>query len=137
MRLRKSITIITFLSLLLLIGCSKQQPTPTPPQTPQNSTQTPPVTTPPVTTPPTGTAPVQTQVGGAALFVANCVGCHGALAIGIADKGPALNTDEWKNNSPKVQDIIKKGQGTMPGFSGKLSDTQVKDIGDYVASLKK
>ena len=128
------IAFITFLSLLLLIGCSKQQPAPTSPQTPQNSVQTPPVTNPPTTPQPT-TGEIPTQVGSATLYATNCAGCHGAL--GVTGKAPALNTDEWKNNSPKVQDIIKKGQDTMPAFAGKLSDTQIKDIGDYVASLKK
>ena len=132
MSLRKSIAVITFLCLLLPIGCSKQQPTPAPPQTLQNTAQTPPATNPPVTTPPTGTT-TPTQVSGASLFTTNCAGCHGA--IGVGGKAPALNTDEWKNNSTKVQDITTKGKGGMPAFTGKLSDSQIKAIGDYVASL--
>lgn len=134
MSLQKSIAVITFLCLILMIGCSKQQPAPPSSQTPQNSVQTPPVTNPP-TTPQSTTGGTPTQVGGAALYATNCAGCHGAL--GVSGKAPALNTDEWKNKSSKVQDITKKGQGSMPAFVGKLSDTQIKDIGDYVASLKK
>jgi len=126
MNLRKSIAVIPFLCLLLLVGCSKQQPTP--------SVSTPPTTqTPPATNPPAGTT---TQAGGAALYTTNCAGCHGLIGAG-GSAGPAINTDEWKNNSSKVQAIITKGKGTMPAYSGKLTDAQIKDIGDYVASLKK
>ncbi|MDR3586159.1 MAG: cytochrome c [Desulfosporosinus sp.] len=134
---RKSIAVIPFLCLLLLVGCSKQQPTPAVPSTPSAppTSQTP-TQTPPTTNPPAGTAPTATQVGGAALYTTNCVGCHGINGAG-GSAGPAINTDEWKNNSSKVQAIIKKGQGKMPAFAGNLTDTQIKDIGDYVASLKK
>lgn len=130
MSLRKPIAVITFLSFLLLIGCGKQQPAPVTPQAPQNSSQTP-----PTTNPPTETAPTTTEISGTALFATNCAGCHGANGAG--GSAPALNTDEWKNNSSKVQDITKKGKGSMPAFSDKLNDTQIKAIGDYVASLKK
>ncbi|TGE31065.1 cytochrome c [Desulfosporosinus sp. Sb-LF] len=137
MSLRKSITVITFLSLLLLIGCSKNQPAPSPPQTPQVTTQTAPTTNPPAATTPTTNPPVTTtQVSDAALYTTNCAGCHGVTGAG-GSAGPAINTDEWKNNSSKVQAIILKGQGKMPAFAGKLTDTQIKAIGDFVASLKK
>jgi len=130
MNLRKSMAVIPCLCLLLLVGCSKQQPTP-------SVLSTPPTTqTPPATNPPASTAPTTTQVGGAALYTTNCVGCHGLTGAG-GSAGPAINTDEWKNNSSKVQAIITKGKGTMPAYSGKLTDAQIKDIGDYVASLKK
>ncbi|WP_407310124.1 c-type cytochrome [Desulfosporosinus sp. SB140] len=121
MRLQKSIIVISFLSLLLLIGCSKQQPAPS--------------TTPPTTNTPAGTSPTTTQVDGAALYATNCAGCHGITGAG-GSAGPAINTNEWKNNSSKVQAIISKGQGKMPAFAGKLNDTQIKAIGDFVASLK-
>jgi len=124
--------VILFLCLLTLLGCSKQQPTPTVPPAPSTSPNT---QTPSTINPPAGAAPT-TQVGGAALYTTNCVGCHGVNGVG-GSAGPAINTDEWKNNSPKVQAIIKNGQGKMPAFAGKLTDTQIKDIGDYVASLKK
>jgi len=116
MSLRKSIAVITFLSLLSLTGCSKQQPTPTP----QNSAQTP---------------PTPTQVSGAALYTTNCAGCHGVNGTG--GSAPALNTNEWKDNSSKVQEITNKGKGEMPAYSDKLNATQIKTIGDYVASLNK
>jgi len=114
-------TITICLCFLLLAGCSKQQPTPVVPPTP--------------TTPPANTAPI-TQVGGAALYTTNCAGCHGVTGAG-GSAGPAINTDEWKNNSSKIQAITKNGQNKMPAFAGKLTDGQIKDIGDYVASLKK
>ena len=137
MSLRKSIPVVTILCLLLLVGCSKQQPTPSVPSTPATPSNTQaPTQTPPATNPPASTAPITTQVGGVALYTTNCAGCHGVIGAG-SSAGPAINTDEWKNNSSKVQAIIAKGQGKMPAFAGKLTVTQIKDIGDYVASLKK
>lgn len=123
-----AIVLITFLCLALLLGCNKQQPT-----TPNTQT---PVQTPPTTNPPANTAPITTQVGGAALYTTYCAGCHGVTGGG-GSAGPAINNDEWKNNSSKVQAIVKKGQDKMPAFDGKLTDIQIKAIGDYVASLKK
>lgn len=127
MSLQKSMAVITFICLLLLIGCSKQQPAPVTPQSPQNSSPT----SPPQNTP-TGTAPITTEVSGATLFATYCAGCHGVKGVG--GSAPALNTNEWKNNSLKVQNIIKKGKESMPGFSDKLNDTQIKAIGDFVAT---
>ncbi|MGC7871994.1 c-type cytochrome [Desulfosporosinus sp. SYSU MS00001] len=130
MHQRKSILIISFLFVLLLVGCSKQ-PAPSNPSSPQTGQST----NSPTTNVSSGASNAATQVSGAALYTTNCAGCHGATGAGTS--GPAINTDEWKNNSAKVQGVIKKGQGTMPSFSGKLNDTQVKAIGDFVASLKK
>lgn len=134
MGLKKLIVVISLLGLMVIVGCNKQptptNPAPTPaPQAPQQSAQT------PSTTPPTTTPPATTQAGGADLYNTNCSGCHGANGTG--GSAPALNTDEWKNNSSKVQDITKKGKGSMPGFASSLNDTQIKAIGDYVASFKK
>ncbi|WP_088225460.1 cytochrome c [Desulfosporosinus sp. FKB] len=132
MHQRKSISIISFLIVLLLVGCSKQPaPAPTNPPSPQTGQST----KSPTANISSGASNAVTQVSGAALYTTNCAGCHGATGAGTS--GPAINTDEWKNNSAKVQGIIKKGQGTMPSFSGKLNDTQIKAIGDFVASLKK
>ncbi|AFM41108.1 cytochrome c, mono- and diheme variants family [Desulfosporosinus acidiphilus SJ4] len=127
---RKLTSIVTLLIVLLLIGCSKQPaPTTPPPAQTGQSTNT------PATNVANGASAAKTEVTGATLYTTNCSGCHGVTGAGAS--GPAINTDEWKNNSSKVQGVVKKGQGTMPAFTGKLNDTQIKAIGDFVASLKK
>lgn len=128
----KRFIIASALLSLILTGCNQQT---TPPTAPQQATQTPPVTNPPTATTPPTVAPNTTQVSGADLYNSKCAGCHGANGTG--GSAPALNTDEWKNNSSKVQDITRKGKNGMPGFATSLNDTQIKAIGDYVASLKK
>lgn len=139
--LKKTLVVIGLFSLIVVGGCNKQAPTTTNPpaiQTPSQSAQTPSTTpTPPngPSTPPVTNQPATTQVNGLTLYTSNCAGCHGVGGAG--GSGPAINTDEWKNNSAKVQSIVKNGKGSMPGFASSLNDTQVKAIGDYVASLKK
>ncbi|WP_425803023.1 c-type cytochrome [Desulfitobacterium sp. Sab5] len=140
--LKKTLVILGLFSFIVVGGCNKQAPAPTNPSAnpvPSQSAQTPSTTTPAPpngpSTPPVTNQPAATQANGSALYTSNCAGCHGAGGAG--GSGPAINTDEWKNNSGKVQSIVKNGKGSMPGFASSLNDTQVKAIGDYVASLKK
>jgi mono/diheme cytochrome c family protein len=69
---------------------------------------------------------------GAALYKANCAGCHGADAAGKpAMKAPALKG--------KSADDATKAISSNPKHAAlkkKLTDDQVKAVADYVASLK-
>lgn len=69
---------------------------------------------------------------GAALYKANCAGCHGADAAGkAAMKAPALKG--------KSADDVTKTIGSNPKHAAlkkKLTDAQVSAIASYVASLK-
>ncbi|AHF07914.1 c-type cytochrome [Desulfitobacterium metallireducens] len=129
MKSKQIITAIGLASILFVVGCNKSQPS----QPTQPAPQQPPQTT---QTPPTTNQSATTQVSGAALYTANCAGCHGTTGAG-GSSGPAINTDEFINNSARVQDVIKKGKGSMPSFSAKINDDQNKAIGDFVAGLKK
>lgn len=125
MKLKRTIIIFGLMGLLFVVGCNKTQPTqPAPQQSPQTS-QTPPATNP----------PAATQVSGSDLYNSNCLSCHGANGAG-SNGGPKINTSEFRNNSAKVQDIVKNGKESMPGYADSLNATQIKAIGDYVASLK-
>lgn len=69
---------------------------------------------------------------GAALYKANCAGCHGADAAGK----PAMKAPAVKGKSG---DDVKKAIDSNPKHAAlkkKLTNDQVKAISDYVASLK-
>ena len=75
----------------------------------------------------------------AALFKAKCAGCHGAdgskamPAMGM----PAINTTEAKGlGATGIANVIDKGKGKMPAFSGKISPEDANAIAAYVLTLK-
>ena len=84
---------------------------------------------------------------GEALFQKNCAFCHGAGAKGdgkLAPKGtkPADLTDaKWDHGSTEGENhaIVLTGTvpagGKMPGVKGRISDTDVWNIVNYVRSL--
>jgi len=76
---------------------------------------------------------------GAATYGKKCVGCHGAdgskqiAALGVKP----LNTPAVKKmGTDGVAAIVSKGQGKMPGFSGKLSAEEITAVSQYVLTLK-
>jgi len=78
---------------------------------------------------------------GAALYnePSNCVSCHGEGGIGDRTLGaPALN-DAIALRAATVDEIVAQMQapkhGVMPAWSGRLSDTVVKQLALYVYSL--
>lgn len=85
-----------------------------------------------------GLAPKTSQQGGGAagkdLYVNNCAQCHGVTGEG--DLGPMLATGEWSDPN-KVAQIVKNGKGKMPSYQGKLKDSEIQAISQFVASFKK
>ena len=82
---------------------------------------------------------------GKVLYQNNCIQCHKKDASGHANaeqefSAPALNGTEhtWHHPLPILQRTVKHGSiplgGTMPGFSGKLSDKDVDDVLAWVQS---
>jgi mono/diheme cytochrome c family protein len=76
---------------------------------------------------------------GAAIFKSKCAGCHGAdgskviAAMGVKP----VNTPEVKKMGESgVSNIVTKGQGRMPAFSGKLSADEISAVSKYVLTLK-
>jgi ubiquinol-cytochrome c reductase cytochrome c subunit len=69
---------------------------------------------------------------GAALFALNCAACHT-----ITGDGDAL---AYSTFAPSLRDIpatqvaeaLRTGPGNMPVFTGNLTDTQLRDVVDYV-----
>jgi mono/diheme cytochrome c family protein len=74
----------------------------------------------------------------AATFKAKCAMCHGADG-----KGGKMGTRDFASAEVKAEtdaqltDIITKGKGKMPAYSGKLTDADIKGLVTYVRGLAK
>ncbi len=74
----------------------------------------------------------------AATYKAKCAMCHGADG-----KGGKMGTRDFASPEVKAEtdaqltDIITKGKGKMPSYSGKLSDADIQGMVAYVRSLAK
>lgn len=72
------------------------------------------------------------------LFADNCQACHQAGGAGILGKYPNLADDDWLwgGSFAQIQNTIQEGHtGMMPGFKGRLDDSQIDDVAEYVLSL--
>lgn len=80
---------------------------------------------------------------GADTFKAHCSACHGAKGAGDTMIGRnlklrALGSDEvQKQSDEQLFAILSKGKNRMPAFERRLSKDQIRDLVQYVRSLKK
>jgi mono/diheme cytochrome c family protein len=87
--------------------------------------------------------PAFAQAPGADTYKAKCAMCHGA--DGLATSPMAKNMKVLSFKAPammKASDAqfiasTKNGKGTMKGYSGRLTDAQIKDVIAYVRTLQK
>jgi len=63
---------------------------------------------------------------GAAVYAANCSGCHGANGGNLVGRGLS---------AAQVAAVTTSGRGSMPGFGGTLGAAEINAVGAYVASL--
>jgi cytochrome c6 len=83
------------------------------------------------------------QAAAADTYKAKCQGCHGPG--GTPSDGMAKSMGLKALGGPDVQGMsdadltgaISAGKGKMPGFKGKLTDAQIKDLVSYIRTLKK
>ena len=74
----------------------------------------------------------------AATYKAKCAMCHGPDG-----KGGKMGTRDFASPEVKAEtdaqltDIITKGKGKMPAYTGKLKDDEIKGLVTYVRSLAK
>jgi len=74
----------------------------------------------------------------AATYKAKCAACHGPDG-----KGGKMGTRDFASPEVKAEtdaqltDIITKGKGKMPSYTGKLKDDEIKGLVTYVRSLAK
>ena len=76
---------------------------------------------------------------GKTVFVENCAACHGDTGAGNREFGaPALNDALWLYDGEPATVLAQISQprhGVMPAWSGRLSDTVIKQLALYVHSL--
>ncbi|WP_051979540.1 c-type cytochrome [Edaphobacter aggregans] len=80
---------------------------------------------------------------GADTYKAKCAMCHAADGSGNTPAGKAMKANPF--NSPdvvKMSDaeliaVVTDGKAKMPGYKGKLTDAQIKDVVAYIRTLQK
>ncbi|NOU93307.1 c-type cytochrome [Paenibacillus sp. LMG 31456] len=85
-----------------------------------------------------------TQGGGAAtesanaeaLVKANCVSCHGGNLDGMGDSKKNLQKVGAKLSKEEIANTITNGRNGMPAFKGRLKDTEIATIADWLAAKK-
>lgn len=95
-----------------------------------------PATVPTIETTATDTSPETdeaTLAAGREVFGANCAGCHTLAAAGASGEvGP--NLDQARPSRELVETRVRNGQGVMPAFEEQLSDDEIDDVVEYVAT---
>lgn len=66
---------------------------------------------------------------------AACVSCHGENGEGIPMVAPSLTSYDDALITAVLKDGKKGSIGTMPSFDGRLSETQVKAVAEYIRSI--
>ncbi|HXW57795.1 MAG TPA: cytochrome c [Candidatus Cybelea sp.] len=80
---------------------------------------------------------------GAALYKTKCAACHGPDGKGDTSMGKVLkvrdlgSADVQSQSDAQLTEVIDNGKGKMPGYKGKLTDAQIKELVSYIRSLKK
>jgi mono/diheme cytochrome c family protein len=74
-------------------------------------------------------------VNGHDIFMANCTSCHGE--DGKAGLSGAKDLSVSTLDLSAQQEIIKNGKAPMPGYSGVLTEEQIKAVAEYSATLRK
>ncbi|GAA3399964.1 cytochrome c551 [Paenibacillus hodogayensis] len=75
-----------------------------------------------------------TTANAEAIVKQNCTSCHGVNLEGGG--GPKLTAVGAKYSKDQIAGIITNGKGAMPSFKGKLSDTDVNTVADWLAAKK-
>jgi cytochrome c6 len=79
------------------------------------------------------------QGSGADTYKAKCAMCHNATGAGnVAMKVPSFKSPELiKASNADLIAATTNGKGKMPAYTGKLNDTQIKDVVAYIRTLQK
>lgn len=77
----------------------------------------------------TGTA--QAALSGAQVYAANCAVCHGAQGQG--GSGPRLAGSARAADERLLRNVVRYGNGMMPGFEGRLSEAEIEAVVAFVA----
>lgn len=70
------------------------------------------------------------------LYSANCAGCHGDDATGGFGTDLTAATYQFGKAPADIKESISAGRGgSMPGFSGPLSETEIDSLVEYLLKL--
>jgi cytochrome c6 len=89
------------------------------------------------------TLPTAAQGDGAAVYKSKCAGCHSPDGSGSGAAGKAMHlrdlgsADVQKQTDAELIAITANGKGTMPGYKGKLTEDQIKQVVSFIRSLSK
>jgi cytochrome c6 len=87
--------------------------------------------------------PAWAQGEGATLFKSKCAGCHSPDGSGSGPAGKAMHLHDLgsaevqKQTDAELIAITANGKGTMPGYKGKLTDAQIKQVVGFIRELGK
>ena len=70
-------------------------------------------------------------VAGVDVFNAICASCHGVGGTG--GSGPDLTAES--EGAGEIEEIVRNGEGEMPGYEGTLDDQEIADVVAYVVSI--
>jgi len=74
----------------------------------------------------------QSKPDGKSLFAKNCAACHQADGRGIPGAFPALVASPVVTGAPPdAAEVLLKGRGGMPAFSGSLDDVEIAEVLTY------
>jgi mono/diheme cytochrome c family protein len=88
------------------------------------------------------TVPARAQ-SGAEVYKSKCAMCHGADGKGDTPVGKSMklrdlgSADVQKQSDTELIAITADGKGRMPGYKGKLTDDQIKEVVSYIRTFKK
>ena len=91
----------------------------------------------------TTTASSLAQNSTAEIYQSKCQMCHAADGSGNTPAGKATKAhpfnfpDVLKQSEADLIAVIKKGKNKMPGFEGKLTDTQIAALVAHIHTLQK
>ncbi len=78
----------------------------------------------------------QTQTPGGQLYAFNCATCHGSSGQGVGDF-PKLIGVAGILNGDYARTVISQGRNKMAAFGTKLTQAQINEIVDYIATFGK
>ncbi|GIP41063.1 hypothetical protein J31TS4_43430 [Paenibacillus sp. J31TS4] len=97
-------------------------------------------TSPGATTTPGATTGGGTAGGGTAqaeqVYKANCLACHGDNLEGKMGGNSNLTKVGARRSKEQIVTQISNGGNGMPGFKGRISDTEINALADWLAAKK-
>ena len=87
-------------------------------------------------------APAFAQGPGADTYKAKCAMCHGADGLAATPMAKTMKVVSFKDptmvsaSDAQLIAATTNGKNKMPAYTGKLTDTQIKDVVAYIKTLK-